>query len=112
MHFAYCAYVLRSFVGSWHTWKGGRTSDRDFREGRMSKDRNTVTVSYAMVALTAAGMSAVATWSATQLVAVSAAQPAPAAAGQLLTQPLADLPGREVRISVLDREPSASSARH
>jgi quercetin dioxygenase-like cupin family protein len=42
-------------------------------------------------------------------VAVSAAQPAPP--GQLLTQPLADLPGREVRINLLDREPGASSAR-
>jgi quercetin dioxygenase-like cupin family protein len=67
---------------------------------------------YGAVAATAAAVSAVATWSATQLVAVSAAQPAPAAPGQLLTQPLADLPGREVRISLLDREPGASSARH
>jgi quercetin dioxygenase-like cupin family protein len=67
---------------------------------------------YGVVAATAAALSAVATWSATQLVAVSAAQPAPAAPGQLLTQPLADLPGREVRISLLDREPGASSARH
>ena len=78
----------------------------------MSKAGNRSVVSYAMVASTAAVISAVATWSATQLVAVSAAQPAPAAAGQLLTQPLADLPGREVRINVLDREPGASSARH
>jgi quercetin dioxygenase-like cupin family protein len=67
---------------------------------------------YGAVAATAAAVSAVATWSATQLVAVSAAQPAPPAPGQLLTQPLADLPGREVRISLLDREPGASSARH
>jgi quercetin dioxygenase-like cupin family protein len=69
--------------------------------------------SYAAVAAAAAMVSAVGTWSATQLVANSAAQPAaPPAAGPLLTQPLADLPGREVRISLLDREPGASSGRH
>jgi quercetin dioxygenase-like cupin family protein len=32
--------------------------------------------------------------------------------GQLLTQPLADLPGREIRISLVDREPGSSTARH
>ena len=68
--------------------------------------------SYGIVAVTAAVLSAVVTWSATQLVTVSSAQPGSAAPGQLLTQPLADLPGREVRISLLDREPGASSARH
>ena len=67
---------------------------------------------YAAVAVAAAILSAVGTWSATQFVASSAAQPAAPATGQLLTQPLADLPGREVRISLLDREPGASSARH
>jgi len=68
--------------------------------------------SYAAVAVAAALISAVGTWGATQLVATSVAQPAVGGAGQLLTQPLADLPGREVRISVLDREPGSSSARH
>ena len=68
--------------------------------------------SYAAVAVAAAILSAVGTWSATQLVTSPAAQPAAPATGQLLTQPLADLPGREVRISLLDREPGASSARH
>jgi quercetin dioxygenase-like cupin family protein len=68
--------------------------------------------SYAVVAMAAAILSGVGTWSATQFVAGSAAQPAAPATGQLLTQPLADLPGREVRISLLDREPGASSARH
>jgi quercetin dioxygenase-like cupin family protein len=76
----------------------------------MSKSRIRSLGSYGVVAATAAALAAVATWSATQLVAVSAAQPAPP--GQLVTQPLADLPGREVRISLLDREPGASSARH
>jgi len=68
--------------------------------------------SYAAVAVAAGLISAVGTWGATQLVATSAAQPAVGGAGQLLTQPLADLPGREVRISLLDREPGNSSARH
>jgi quercetin dioxygenase-like cupin family protein len=76
----------------------------------MSKSRIRSLGSYGVVAATAAALGAVATRSATQLVAVSAAQPAPP--GQLVTQPLADLPGREVRISLLDREPGASSARH
>ena len=66
--------------------------------------------SYVAVAVAAAVASAAATWSATQFVASSAAQPA--APTQLLTQPLADLPGREVRMSLLDREPGASSPRH
>ena len=74
--------------------------------------RNDSVLSYGVVALAAAVLSAVATWSATQLVAVSAAQPAPAAGGAVLTQSLSDLPGREVRMSLLNREPGASSARH
>jgi quercetin dioxygenase-like cupin family protein len=60
--------------------------------------------------MAAAVASAVGTWNATQFVTSSAAQPA--APRQLLTQPLADLPGREVRMSLLDREPGASSPRH
>jgi quercetin dioxygenase-like cupin family protein len=77
----------------------------------MTKVRNGSIASYASVAAVAGLLSAVGTWSATQFVATSAAQPA-AAPGQLLTQPLSDLPGREVRISTLDREPGASTARH
>jgi quercetin dioxygenase-like cupin family protein len=68
--------------------------------------------SYAAVAFAAALISAIATWSATQFVAASMAQQVAGSPGQLLTQPLADLPGREVRISLLDREPGSSSARH
>ena len=68
--------------------------------------------SYAAVAVAAAVASAAGTWSATQFVASSAAQSAAPATAQLLTQPLADLPGREVRMSLLDREPGASSPRH
>jgi quercetin dioxygenase-like cupin family protein len=43
---------------------------------------------------------------------VSGAQPAAAPPAQLLTQPLPDLPGREVRITLLDRPPLASSPPH
>ncbi len=68
--------------------------------------------SYAAVAVAAALISAAGTWSATQFVATSLAQSAAGGSGPLLTQPLADLPGREVRISLLDREPGSSSARH
>jgi quercetin dioxygenase-like cupin family protein len=68
--------------------------------------------SHIAVAFAAAFLSAIGTWGATKFVTVSVAQTAAAGVGQLLTQPLADLPGREVRISLLDREPGASSARH
>jgi quercetin dioxygenase-like cupin family protein len=40
------------------------------------------------------------------------AQPAAGVSGPLLTQSLDDLPGREVRITLLDREPGSTSARH
>ena len=78
----------------------------------MIKTRNGSIASYGAVAVVAAALSAVATWGATKFVATSAAQPAAGAPSQLLTQPLADLPGREVRISLLDREPGNASARH
>ena len=78
----------------------------------MSAQRSGSVASYAAVAAAAAMLSAVGTWGATQFVARAAAQPVAPATGQILTQPLADLPGREVRISLLDREPGASSARH
>jgi quercetin dioxygenase-like cupin family protein len=68
--------------------------------------------SHLAVAIAAAAVSALATWSATTFVGHSAAQPAPAPGGQIRVQPLADLPGREVRISLLDRDPGSSSAQH
>jgi quercetin dioxygenase-like cupin family protein len=74
--------------------------------------KNGSVISYVTVAVTAAVVSGIGTWGTTKLVTASVAQPAPPAAGQLLTQPLSDLPGREVRISLLDRDPGASSARH
>ena len=82
----------------------------------MFTQRSGSVASYAAVAAATAILSAVGTWGATQFVTRSAAQPAAPATGLPqglpLTQPLADLPGREVRISLLDREPGASSARH
>ena len=64
--------------------------------------------SYVLVASAAAILSV----AATSTIRTSGAQPAPAANAQLLTQSLADLPGREVRISLLDRGPQASSPPH
>ncbi|MFL6798948.1 MAG: cupin domain-containing protein [Xanthobacteraceae bacterium] len=78
---------------------------------RITNGRSSV-ISYVLVAAVSAALSAVATLGTSVLVTMSAAQPVPSAPAQLLTQPLADLPGREVRISVLDREPGASSPRH
>jgi quercetin dioxygenase-like cupin family protein len=78
----------------------------------IARKRSGSVASYAAVAAIAAVLSAVGTWGATNFVASSVAQPAAAGAGTLLTQPLADLPGREVRISLLDRDPGSSSARH
>jgi len=70
--------------------------------------RNGSIRSYIVVASVAALLSA----AVTSNVRTSDAQPAAAPPAQLLTQPLADLPGREVRISLLDRAPQASSPPH
>jgi quercetin dioxygenase-like cupin family protein len=67
--------------------------------------------SHTFVAIAAALLSAIATWTATGLVTSSSAQ-APARVTQLVVQPLPDLPGREVRISYLDRDPGSSSPPH
>jgi quercetin dioxygenase-like cupin family protein len=67
--------------------------------------------SYAIVATLAASLSAIATWQGGRLVTPSVAQPA-AGVRQILTQPLADLPGREVRMTLLDRAPGSSSPAH
>jgi quercetin dioxygenase-like cupin family protein len=64
--------------------------------------------SYVVVASAAAILSVAVTSS----IRTSGAQPAAAPPAQLLTQPLADLPGREVRISLLDRPPQAMSPPH
>src|ERR1700716_3967299 len=85
----------------------------DTREDRSMFTRTSGSVaSYVAVAVAAAIPSAVGTWSATQFVASSAAQPAAPATGALLTQPLADLLGGEGRRSLRDGEQGASSPRH
>jgi len=75
--------------------------------------RNGSLASYGWVALVAAALSAAATMGIGNFVGSSLAQ-TPAATGTipLLTQPLADLPGREVRITLLDRDPGNASPPH
>lgn len=70
-------------------------------------------VSYGLVAFIAAALSAAATLAIDNFVGSSFAQ-TPAATGTipLLTQPLSDLPGREVRITLLDRDPGNASPPH
>ena len=74
--------------------------------------RNGSTSSYVGIAVAAALLSAMATGGVTRLVTASSAQPAAGGATQLLVQPLVDLPGREVRVSLLDRTPGSSSPPH
>ena len=68
--------------------------------------------SYALVAGVAAGLSALVTWQGAVLVTPSAAQPAAAGVQQIVTQPLADLPGREVRVLVVEPGPGTASPPH
>jgi len=67
--------------------------------------------SYAVVAITAAAISAIA-MQGPRLVTSSAAQTATPGVQQILSQPLSDLPGREVRMSLIDRAPQAASPPH
>ena len=68
--------------------------------------------SHVLVAGAAAGLSALVTWNGAALVPSSAAQPATPGVQQILSQPLADLPGREVRMSLIDRAPGSASPPH
>ncbi|HZN50419.1 MAG TPA: cupin domain-containing protein [Methylomirabilota bacterium] len=68
--------------------------------------------SYVLVAGVAAGLSALVTWQGAVLVTPSAAQPAAGGVQQLVTQPLADVPGREVRMLLVDRAPASASPPH
>jgi quercetin dioxygenase-like cupin family protein len=68
--------------------------------------------SYALVAGAAAGLSALVTWQGAVLVTPSAAQPAAAGVQQIVTQPLADLPGREVRVLLVERAAASASPPH
>ena len=67
---------------------------------------------YADVAIVVGLLSTFGIWTVTRFVTASSAQPALAAAKPLLVQRLADLPGREVRITLLDRAPGSSSPPH
>jgi quercetin dioxygenase-like cupin family protein len=69
-------------------------------------------VSHAAAAAAGAVLSAAAIWGGMKGPDSVMAQPASAGVQPLLTQPLADLPGREVRMSLLDRAPGASSPAH
>ena len=68
--------------------------------------------SYALVAGAAAALSALATWQGTGLVTPSAAQPAAGGVQQIVAQPLADVPGREVRMLLIERAPGTASPPH
>ena len=68
--------------------------------------------SYGIVSAIAAALSATATWQGGRLATPSLAQPAASGVRQILSQPLADLPGREVRMTLLDRAPGSSSPAH
>lgn len=68
--------------------------------------------SHAVTAGIAAIASSLATLMISHAVAPAAAQSAPAPTVALLTQPLADLPGREMRMTLLDREPGNASPMH
>jgi quercetin dioxygenase-like cupin family protein len=81
-------------------------------ERSMSRTMTGSVASYAIVAAVTAAISAVATLGGTKLVTPSVAQPAAGGVRQILSQPLADLPGREVRMSLLDRGPGNSSSPH
>jgi len=68
--------------------------------------------SHMLAAGAAAGLSALVTWQGALLVTSSAAQPATSGVQQVLSQPLSDLPGREVRMSVIERPPGFASPAH
>src|ERR1041385_6171021 len=73
----------------------------------------TKTASLVAVAITSAILSAAFTLGTVDFVRTALAQTSPAAGtAQLLVQALADLPGREVRISLLERKPGSSSPPH
>ena len=65
-------------------------------------------VSHGSVALAAIAL----TLAAVNFTGLSFAQSPATPPGQLLVQPLADLPGREVRITLLDRPPASATGPH
>src|SRR5262249_33709545 len=104
-------HLRRKQERGWHA----RSADdlgRPRREGFMMKASKTFVHQYADVAIVVGLLSTFGTWTVTRFVTASSAQPALAAAKPLLVQRLADLPGREVRITLLDRAPGSSSPPH
>jgi hypothetical protein len=77
----------------------------------MTQTSTTLIHRYAGVAIVVALISGFGTFTATRFLTASSAQPAPAAAKPLLVQALGDLPGREVRITLLDRAPGTAALR-
>ena len=69
-------------------------------------------ISYGSVALVAAAVSSALTWGAMNVSGNAMAQTAPAGTIPLMTQALSDLPGREVRMLLLDRVPGNASPAH
>ena len=71
-------------------------------------------LSYGAVAAGAAVVSAAATYGAMTFIAPSRAQtaPAPTQRAEVMTQPLVDVPGRKVRITLLDLMPGHASPPH
>jgi quercetin dioxygenase-like cupin family protein len=84
------------------------------RNGEETMPSRKTSLSYAAVATGAALVSAVATYGAMTFVAPSRAQTAPTPTQRIdvMTQPLADIPGREVRITLLDLMPGHASPPH
>jgi quercetin dioxygenase-like cupin family protein len=80
-------------------------------EGLMRPIKTGPVASHGIVAIVAAVLSAIATWQGGRFVSPSLAQPA-GGVRQILSQPLSDLPGREVRMTLLDRPPGSSSPVH
>ena len=69
-------------------------------------------VSYAVIATVAAGLSALSMREGQRFISDSLAQPAAGGVQQILSQPLADLPGREVRVLLIERPPGGGSPPH
>jgi quercetin dioxygenase-like cupin family protein len=84
------------------------------QRGEETMQPSSKSLSYAVVAGSAAILSAAATYGAMTFVAPSRAQTAPAPTQRIdvMTQPLADVPGREVRITLLDLMPGHASPPH
>jgi quercetin dioxygenase-like cupin family protein len=90
---------------------GGNTAEKRNEETMSSHSKP---LSYAAVAVSAAILSAAATYGAMTFVAPSRAQTAPTPTQRIdvMTQPLADIAGREARITLLDLMPGHASPPH